>query len=73
MRSSILFAIGGQRLYGPSAAKGTWLDERTFRLEHQTLGNDDAALSTVTFDGKSLEMRMESGLGPKFAFKGTKD
>lgn len=68
-----LYAIGGRRLFGTSAAKGTWVDERTLRLEHQTLGNDDAALSTVTFDGKSLEMRMETGLGPTFAFKGTED
>ncbi len=48
------YGIGGQRLYGPSAAKGRWLDDKTFQLEVETVGNDDAAQIELTFDGKSM-------------------
>jgi CubicO group peptidase (beta-lactamase class C family) len=68
-----LYAVGGKRLFGTSAAKGTWRDDRTFQLEYQTLGNDDAALATLSFDGKSLELNVETLLNLKFAFKGTAD
>jgi hypothetical protein len=66
-----LYAVGGQRLYGASAAKGTWRDERTFQLEYQTLGNDDVALATFAFDGKRVEVSLETLLNLKFAFTGT--
>jgi hypothetical protein len=49
-----LYGIGGRRLYGPSAAKGRWLDDKTFQLELETVGNDDAAQIAFTFDGKSI-------------------
>jgi hypothetical protein len=48
------YAIGGRRLYGQSAAKGRWLDDKTFQLEVQTVGNDDAATFAFTFDGKDV-------------------
>jgi hypothetical protein len=66
-----LFAVGGQRLFGTSAAKGTWRDERTFALEYQTLGNDDIAFATLTFDGKRVEISLQTLLNLKFAFTGT--
>jgi hypothetical protein len=65
-----LYAIGGRRLYGPSAAKGRWLDEKTFQLEFQTLGNDDAGTMTFTFDGKSLNVRLNALIGYKTDFQG---
>jgi CubicO group peptidase (beta-lactamase class C family) len=65
-----LYAIGGRRLYGPSAAKGRWLDDKTFQLEFQTLGNDDAGTMTFTFDGKSLNVRLNALIGYKTDFQG---
>ena len=53
-----LYRVGGRRPFGPSAAKGVWLDERTFQLELQTLGNDDAAIAVATFDGKTVNLRI---------------
>jgi hypothetical protein len=53
-----LFRIGGQRLYGPSTAKGVWHDDKTFELEFQTLGNDDLEIATFTFDGTSVSGRV---------------
>jgi CubicO group peptidase (beta-lactamase class C family) len=67
------YKVGGQRLFGPGAAKGTWLDDRTFQLEYQTIGNDDAATATVVFDGKSADIRIETLLRLKFDLKGTAD
>lgn len=68
-----LYKVGGQRLFGASAAKGTWLDDRTFRLEYQTIGNDDAAMATVVFEGKTADLRVETLLGLRFDLKGTVD
>jgi hypothetical protein len=48
--------VGGRRVLGISATKGRWLDDKTFQLEFQALGNDDAGLMTFTFDGKSLSV-----------------
>jgi len=53
-----LFGVGGRRLYGPSAAKGYWSDDKTFVMEAQTLGNDDVNLATFTFDGKAIRGRV---------------
>ncbi len=68
-----LHGIGGRRLYGQSAAKGRWLDDKTFQLEVQTLGNDDAGTVTCTFDGKSLSGRLSSLGGYKLEFQGEAD
>ena len=65
-----LYSIGGHRLYGPSAAKGRWLDDKTFQLESLTLGNDDASIGTFTFDGRSLSGRLETLGGFKVDLKG---
>jgi hypothetical protein len=54
------YGIGGRRLYGTSAAKGRWLDDKTFQLEFQTLGNDDAAIVPFVFDGKSLNAKLST-------------
>jgi hypothetical protein len=53
-----LFRVGGRRLYGPSAAKGYWRDDKTFVFEGQTLGNDDVSLATFTFDGNAITGRV---------------
>jgi CubicO group peptidase (beta-lactamase class C family) len=65
-----LYGVGGRRLYGPSAAKGKWLDDRTFQLEVETLGNDDAGIATFTFDDQVVSGRLETPIGFKFDFKG---
>jgi hypothetical protein len=54
------YGIGGRRLYGMSAAKGRWLDDKTFQLEMQTLGNDDAAIVPFVFDGKKISGHLET-------------
>jgi len=65
-----LYGIGGRRPYGKSAAKGRWLDDKTFQLESLTVGNDDASIATFTFDDKSLSSRFESLGGFKADLKG---
>jgi CubicO group peptidase (beta-lactamase class C family) len=67
-----LYRIGGHRLYGPSAAKGVWRDDRTFELEVQTPGNDDVGVATLTFDGTSVSARM-AALGTWIELKGEAD
>jgi len=64
------YGIGGHRLYGPSAAKGRWLDNKTFQLELETLGNDDAGIATFAFDGKTVSARLETLIGFTADFKG---
>jgi CubicO group peptidase (beta-lactamase class C family) len=68
-----LYAIGGRRQYGQSAAKGRWLDDKTFRLEVQTVGNDDAAAVTFSFDGKDVTLHAAFLLGFEVELKGTQD
>jgi Beta-lactamase len=67
-----LYRIGGHRLYGPSAAKGVWRDDKTFELEVQTPGNDDVGVATLTFDGTSVSARM-AALGTWIELKGEAD
>jgi CubicO group peptidase (beta-lactamase class C family) len=67
-----LYRIGGHRLYGPSAAKGVWRDDKTFELEAQTLGNDDVGIATLTFDGTSVSGRVAT-LGSWVTLKGEAD
>jgi len=48
--------------------KGVWLaDGETFELDLQTLGNDDAATASLTFAGKSLELKMQSAGSSRFS------
>jgi CubicO group peptidase (beta-lactamase class C family) len=67
-----LFRVGGRRLYGPSAAKGMWRDDRTFDLEAQTLGNDDVGIATFIFDGRTVHGRVAT-LGNWIELKGETD
>jgi CubicO group peptidase (beta-lactamase class C family) len=64
------YAVGGRRLFGKSAAKGRWLDDKTFQLEMQTLGNDDAVVVPFVFDGKRLSGQFETFFGIKIEFQG---
>jgi CubicO group peptidase (beta-lactamase class C family) len=68
-----LYGVGGRRVSGTSAAKGRWLDEKTFQLEVQTLGNDDAGIVTFTFDGKSVSVRVVTLNGLKSELHGEAD
>jgi CubicO group peptidase (beta-lactamase class C family) len=65
-----LYGIGGHRLYGPSAAKGRWLDDKTFQVEVETVGNDDAAQIELTVDGKSLKGQGATPGGYKMELSG---
>ena len=65
-----LYRVGGRRPYGRSAAKGMWLDDRTFQLELQTLGNDDAAIAVATFDGRTVNLRAGTLGGRKLELTG---
>jgi CubicO group peptidase (beta-lactamase class C family) len=67
-----LYRVGGRRLYGSSAAKGLWRDDKTFELELQTPGNDDVDVATFTFDGKTLSGRVAT-LGTWITLKGEAD
>jgi CubicO group peptidase (beta-lactamase class C family) len=64
------YGIGGRRLYGKSAAKGHWLDDKTFQLEMQTLGNDDDAIVPFVFDSKKISGRLETLGGFKVELSG---
>jgi CubicO group peptidase (beta-lactamase class C family) len=64
------YGVGGRRLYGKSAAKGHWLDDKTFQLEMQTLGNDDAAMVPFVFDGNKIIGRLETLSGFKVELSG---
>ena len=44
-------------LHDRAATELKWLDDKTFQLEVETVGNDDAAQIELTFDGKSLRGR----------------
>lgn len=66
------FRVGGRMLYGPSAAKGLWRDDRTFDLEVQTLGNDDVGIATFLFDGRNVSGRVAT-FGTWFELKGEAD
>jgi hypothetical protein len=64
------YGIGGHRLFGTSAAKGRWLDDKTFQLEFQTLGNDDAAIAEFVFDDKSVTGKLSTLGGFKTDVRG---
>ena len=65
------FAVGGRMPYGPSAARGAWsADGKSFVLETQTLGNDDAARATHVFDDKTIELTIEWANGFKTKLQG---
>jgi len=68
------YRIGGRRQYGLSVAKGVWrADTNTFELDLQTLGNDDAAKVTLTFEGKSLEVKIQTLGNPNMTLQGQSD
>jgi len=68
-----LYAIGGRALYGQSAAKGRWVDDKTFQLEVQTVGNDDLGTIAFTFDGKDVAVHGAFLVGFEVDLKGSQD
>lgn len=66
------YAVGGNRQYGKSAAKGRWTDDRTYQLEMQTIGNDDDAQVSFAFDpdGRTVTAKLQSLLGFKLDLTG---
>jgi CubicO group peptidase (beta-lactamase class C family) len=65
-----LYQIGGRRRFGVNAAKGTWLDERTFVIDAQTLGNADAVEITLKFEGRGIDLSVEEADGFRSAAHG---
>jgi CubicO group peptidase (beta-lactamase class C family) len=65
------YRIGGQARFGVNAAKGSWQDEKTFVLDLQTLGNNDARSFTLTFEGTNVEMLFQNAVGFTARLKGT--
>ncbi|RFB80889.1 serine hydrolase domain-containing protein [Methylovirgula sp. 4M-Z18] len=57
------YRLGTETKGGIRAAKGNWLDNKTFLFQFQTLGHDDERKAMVTFEDKSIEIRIEGGLG----------
>jgi hypothetical protein len=53
------YRIGGRARFGVNAAKGSWQNEKTFVLQLQTLGNDDARQFTLTFEGSKVELDLQ--------------
>jgi hypothetical protein len=68
-----LYRIGGQRRFGINAAKGAWLDDQTFAIEHQTLGNDDAGRMILSFEGSGVAVTFEGADDKSTAYGETAD
>jgi hypothetical protein len=58
-------ASDGARRTGRAPPKGRWLDDKTFELESETVGNDDATQIEFTFDDKSVGGRAATLGGDK--------
>jgi hypothetical protein len=65
------YRTGGRARFGVNAAKGSWQDEKTFVLDLQTLGNDDARRFTFTFEGSNVDLQFENAFGWKATLQGT--
>jgi CubicO group peptidase (beta-lactamase class C family) len=58
-----VFRLGPPTSQGVRAAKGAWIDEKTFVLQIQTLGNDDARKMVLTFEGMSVDLNIDGADG----------
>jgi CubicO group peptidase (beta-lactamase class C family) len=58
-----VFRVGLPTSHGISAAKGGWIDEKTFVGQIQTLGNDDARKVVLTFEGRNVDLNIEGADG----------
>jgi hypothetical protein len=58
-----VFRLGPPTSDGISAAKGAWIDEKTFVLQTQTLGNDNAHRVVLTFEGMSVDLNIDGADG----------
>jgi hypothetical protein len=58
-----VFRLGLPTSHGISAAKGAWIDEKTFVLQTQTLGNDDPRKVLLTFEGRNVDLNIEGADG----------
>jgi CubicO group peptidase (beta-lactamase class C family) len=65
------YRTGGRARFGVNAAKGSWQDEKTFVLDLQTLGNDDARKFTLTFEGPNVDLQFQNAFGWKARVQGT--
>jgi hypothetical protein len=65
------YRTGGHARFGVNAAKGSWQDEKTFVLDLQTLGNDDARQFTLSFEGANVDLQFQNVFGWKTRLQGT--
>ena len=65
------WAVGGQRPFGPSAARGQWTDDGRYVLELQSVGNDDATRLVFRFAERTVEIRATLAIGgPEITLRG---
>jgi len=57
-------------VYGINAARGRWVNERTFALERRILGHGETQIWTMTFDGKKVNVAFEDTDGAKAELRG---
>lgn len=57
-------------VYGINAARGRWVNERTFALERRILGHSETQTWTMTFDGKKVSVAFEDTDGAKAELRG---
>ncbi len=67
------YRLGPETRLGIRAAKGGWIDAKTFLAQFQTLGYDDLRKVLFTFEGKAVEVRYEAGGGAMITLRGETD
>ena len=56
--------------YGINAAKGRWINERTFALERRILGRGETQTWSLTFEGDKVTVNFENTDGFKAELHG---
>jgi hypothetical protein len=65
-----MFRKSSPAFYGINAAKGRWLNERTFALERRILGHGETQTWTLNFDGNKVTVNFENTDGSKIELHG---
>jgi CubicO group peptidase (beta-lactamase class C family) len=65
------YRIGGRARFGVNAARGSWQSEKTFVVDLQTLGNDDARQFRLTFEEAKVDLQFQNAFGRTVKLQGT--
>jgi CubicO group peptidase (beta-lactamase class C family) len=65
-----IFRKSPPAFYGINAAKGRWINERTFALERRILGHGETQTWTLNFDGNQVTVNFENTDGSKTELRG---